>query len=175
MKEISVSSDHDKLQEDLDTSLLWAKDNNMELNEKKFQLMQFGKTEQLKYSYKTGENEMLHKEKDVKDLGVYIPEDLSWYTQITNAVKSGRKFLGWILRSFFSRKAEVIISLYQTYVGPRLEYGSILWSPYLVKDITRIEAIQRTVTAKVEGLENLNYHQRLYKLKLYSMQRRRER
>ena len=83
--------------------------------------------------------------------------------------------MGWILRSFKSRAAEVIIQLYQAYVVPRMEYASILWNPYSIGDIQRLESIQRTLTSKIEGCEHMNYHQRLRKLKLYSMQRRRER
>ena len=147
----------------------------MELNQKKFQLMQFGKDETLKEPYMISNDVMLHRETDIKDLGVYISDDLSWRTQMTEAVKTGRKYMGWILRSFTSRSPEVIIHLYQAYVIPRLEYASILWSPYLIRDIVQLESIQRTITAKIEGCENLNYHQRLHKLKLYSMQRRRER
>ena len=171
--EIGNEGDHQKLQEDLDTTIVWSSNNNMELNQKKFQLIQYG-NEDYKTPY-TANTESLVKEQEVKDLGVIMSEDLSWKTQITEAVKKGRKYTGWILRSFFSRKPEVIISLYQTYVIPRLEYASILWSPYKISEITKIEAIQRTITAKVDGMQHLNYHQRLHKLKLFSMMRRRER
>ena len=175
VKEIETLADHEKLQEDLNIANEWSSDNNMELNQKKFQLMQYGNNDDLKRPYSTGSDIPLQKESDIKDLGVYLSEDLSWETQIADTVKKSRKYLGWILRSFKSRKADVLISLYQTYVVARLEYASILWSPYQIKDISRLEAIQRTITSKVEGLENLNYHQRLYRLKLFSMQRRRDR
>lgn len=174
VKEIKDQNDHQDLQEDLNTAITWASDNNMELNQKKFQLLQYGK-EDLKVPYKTSSEKVLHKDTDVKDLGVQMSDDLSWETQMSDAVKNGRKYMGWILRSFISRNPEIIISLYQTYVIPRLEYASILWSPYKISDITRLEAIQRTISSKVDGIQDLNYHQRLYKLKLYSMQRRRER
>ena len=174
VKEVENENDHEKVQEDLHLSIEWSENNNMELNKKKFQLMQYGANKELKIPYKTG-NITLYNDSNIKDLGVYVSDDLSWDTHIPDAVKKGRKFIGWILRSFTSRKAEVIIPLYQTYVIPRLEYACILWSPYQVKHITKIEAVQRTITYKVEGLRNMNYHQRLRALKLYSLQRRRER
>ena len=172
-KIVKENDDHQKLQEDLDIATTWATDNNMELNQKKFQLLQYG-NEDLKIPYETN-GQPLIKEADVKDLGVYLSEDLSYQTQISEAVKKARKYTGWILRSFFSRNPEVIINLYKMYVIPRLEYASILWSPYKVADIAKIEGIQRTITYKVDGMQNLNYHQRLHKLKLYSLMRRRER
>ena len=47
--------------------------------------------------------------------------------------------------------------------------------PFRKKGINDIENIQRTFTKKIEGMEELNYHQRLKELKMYSMERRRER
>ena len=174
VKNILQAADHSELQEDLDIAMKWAENNNMELNQKKFQLMQYGQRENLKDPYTAGVEE-LNRETDIKDLGVYLSDNMSWERQIMEAVKMGRKFLGWILRSFSSRSAEVILYLYQSYVLPRLEYASLLWSPHQIKNIMKIEAIQRTITSKIDELRELNYHQRLHKLKLYSLQRRRER
>ena len=146
----------------------------MELNQKKFQLMQYGNDESLKRPYKAGRS-MIEKESEIKDLGVYVSENIAWEKQTTEAVKKARKYMGWILRTFKSRAQDVMLYLYQSYVIPRIEYASILWSPYQVKNITKLEAVQRTMTSRIDGLQKLNYHQRLRKLKLYSMQRRRER
>ena len=174
VKEVTSENDHQKLQEDLDLAMTWATDNNMELNEEKFKLLQYGKDE-FKTAYAISKNKPLNKDEDVKDLGIFLSETLSWERQISEAVKTARKYTGWILRSFYSRRPEVIIQLFQTYVIPRLEYGSILWSPYKISDIEKIEGVQRTITSKVDGMANLNYHQRLHRLKLYSLMRRRER
>ena len=171
---LKEQTDHQKLQEDLDNGMTWAEMNNMQLNQKKFQLMHYGKEENLKQSYLTGQ-ESINSESHVKDLGVHLSEDLSSDTQITEAIKAGRKFMWWILRSFKSRTAEIMLFLYQSYVLPKMEYSSLLWSPYKKKDIAKIETIQRTLTSKIENLQQYNYHQRLRKLKLYSLQRRRER
>ena len=173
VKEIQNKDDHCELQDDLNAAIIWAANNNMELNQSKFQLLQYGK-EELKSPY-VANTKTLKNESEVKDLGVFMSDDLSWETQIHEAVKKGRKYSGWILRSFFSREPEIIISLFKTYVIPQLEYASILWTPYKISDINKIEGIQRTITSKVEGMNQLNYHQRLHKLKLYSMMRRRER
>ena len=146
----------------------------MQLNQKKFQLLQYGKKVNLKKPYTTGELPIKN-EDTIKDLGVFLSDDLGCGAQISEAVKSGRKFMWWILRSFESRKAEVLLFLYRSYVLPKLEYASILWSPYQKKDIVKLEGIQRTLTSKIENLQQYNYHQRLHILKLYSLQRRRER
>ena len=43
------------------------------------------------------------------------------------------------------------------------------------KEINELERIQKTFTDKIKGMEILDYHQRLKSLKLYSLERRRER
>merc|ERR1711917_209335 len=42
-------------------------------------------------------------------------------------------------------------------------------------DIDKLDRIQKNYTSKIKGMENLNYHERLIKLNLYSLERRRER
>ena len=171
---LKEQADHQKLQEDLDAGINWSEINNMQLNQKKFQLMHYGKNENLKQSYTTGQ-ERINSESNVKDLGIYLSDDLSCDQQILEAIKAGRKFMWWILRSFQSRTAETMLFLYQSYVLPKLEYSSLLWAPYKNKDIVKLESVQRTLTSKIQNLQQYNYHQRLRKLKLYSLQRRRER
>ena len=57
----------------------------------------------------------------------------------------------------------------------RLEYASQLWSPYLLKHVYLIEKVQRAFTKHISGMCFLSYSKRLEVLKLYSLQRRRER
>ena len=56
-----------------------------------------------------------------------------------------------------------------------MEYCCSIWSPTLQKEINELERIQKTFTSKITGMEDLDYHQRLKTLKLYSLERRRER
>ena len=57
----------------------------------------------------------------------------------------------------------------------RQDYGSQLWSPYLTKHINMVEKTQRSFTRYISGMQGLSYPERLTVLKLYSLQRRRER
>ena len=63
----------------------------------------------------------------------------------------------------------------KTYLIPRLEYCSAAWNPHKIGEIEQLEAVQRSFTSKIENMEHLNYWERLAKLKLFSLQRRRER
>ena len=40
-----------------------------------------------------------------------------------------------ILHSFSSNNVWILLKAYTTYVGPILEYNSVIWSLYLKKDI----------------------------------------
>ena len=68
-----------------------------------------------------------------------------------------------------------MLTLFKSLVLPRLDYGSQLWSPHLVKHIDQFEKIQRSFTKHITGMQSLEYSERLVSLKLYSLQRRRER
>ena len=56
-----------------------------------------------------------------------------------------------------------------------LEYNSSVWSPASVKDILRIEGVQRKFTKRVPGLSELTYYSRLKTLSLESLELRRVR
>ena len=104
-----------------------------------------------------------------------MSENMMFGDHIREAKNKAKKIAGWILRIVQSRSAETILLLFKVYVRPHLEYSCSLWSPYLIKHICEIEAVQRSMTARIEGLEELNYWERLKELHLYSLQRRRER
>ena len=56
-----------------------------------------------------------------------------------------------------------------------IEYCCAVWDPHKIGDIKNIESVQRHFTRRVAGCSNLDYWERLKKLKLLSLQRRRER
>ncbi len=56
---------------------------------------------------------------------------------------------------------------------PHLEYGMPACSPNLVANINRLERIQRLATRLVTGKRHLPYEERLQRLGLHSLQRRR--
>ena len=171
---IGRPEDHQKLRKDIESAIMWSLLNNMELNMDKFQMMHHGYNEDLKSDYKLNENTVLKSSTEVKDLGVQVSSDLSWLKNITKTVNDGKKLTFWILRCFKTR-SPIILQLFKTFVVSKLEYASPLWMPYMKKDIEKIEALQRTLTSKLDDMGDLNYHERLKALRLYSLQRRRER
>ena len=65
--------------------------------------------------------------------------------------------------------------LYKSLVRSKLEYCCPLWDSPKISDIQSVEAIQRKFTKRIKGMADVNYWDRLKKLKITSLQRRRER
>ncbi len=76
-------------------------------------------------------------------------------------------------RSFQDLSKSAFIPLYGALVRPHLEYGIPACSPNLVADINHLEQIQRLAIRLVTGMRHLPYEERLQRLGLYSLQRRR--
>ena len=175
IKNIKNQADREKLKEDLRAVLEWTKDNSMEFNSGKFQLLQHGRDNNLKQPYELADNIVVEQSESVKDLGVFVSSDLSWRHHINTIANNATKFASWILRTIISRDQFVMLLMFKSFVLSRLEYSSPVWHPSMIKDINKLEAVQRSFTASIQGMEDLDYWARLRSLKLYSIQRRRER
>ena len=74
-----------------------------------------------------------------------------------------------------TRQPNAMITLFRAMVLPHLEYCCQLWAPVTIGKVRQIESVQRSFTAKIDSVSNLNYWERLKALNLYSLERRRER
>ena len=59
--------------------------------------------------------------------------------------------------------------LYKALVRPLLEYGNLVWSPYLKGDIGKLEAVQHLATRIIPSLKELLYQEMVKLLKLPSL------
>ena len=95
---------------------------------------------------------------------------------IKTVCEKASNMCSWILRTFTSRSPVLMLTLWKSLVLPILDYCSQLWSPSNKGLIQQIESIQQSFTRKVAiGKLTNNNWDRLSHLKLYSLQRRRER
>ena len=184
-KDISVSTDVKCLQDDLNSVCQWTTDNNMMLHEKKFEYLNHstGESKLLRelpytsefYQYSTPNGTVMTPVSSVRDLGVTITPDLSWSPHIDNIIINANKMSSWILSVFSTRDEETMSTLYKTLVRSRLEFSCPLWTPSKMEDIIKLEQVQRNFTSKIASYRHLHYWDRLSRLKLMSLQRRRER
>ena len=175
----AVKNDDDRrlTQIDLEQIYEWAKNNNMMFNSSKFELLRYDhpNVEPSDDGYKTPEGINIQQCKHLRDLGVIMSDDGNFQQQIDNVVTKARQMIGWVLRTFKTRESTALLTLYKTLILPLIEYCCVLWNPSTTGQIRKLEAVQRTYTARMTGMQNMNYWQRLKHLKMYSLERRRER
>ena len=149
----------------------------MVLNNSKFEHLEYAS--HLPYGvqrqFTTKEGIVIGKPEVVKDLGVFMCKDATFIRQIQEMISKANRQAGWILRTFRCRDPISMITLFKATVLPLLEYCSQLWSPGKVGEIRRLESVQRNFTYRVSGMNGLSYWDRLKRLNLYSLERRRER
>ena len=185
LRKISSNADAVLLQEDLLNNIShWSKQNNMDLNENKFQFVSHkfkqSPLDILPFSdehlfYVTQQGQILEPLNDVIDLGVNISANLQWKNQIGEMVNKSRQSLAWVLSIIYDRSKNAMMLLYKSFVRSKLEYCCPLWHTNKLCDIQLAESVQRSFTARISGMEQLNYWERLERLKIQSLQRRRER
>ena len=174
---IKYEEDTQMLQNDLHKLYTGADTNNMKFNANKFELLRYGKEQEIKSAttYISYDDSNIDNKEQVRDLGIMMSNTATFTHHIRNIVKKARDEMGWVLRVFQSRKRSLMLTLLKSLVIPLLEYCCQLWSPWKAKDIQAIEAIQRTFTYKITEVQHLDYWERLHELKLYSLQRLRDR
>ena len=177
LKEIEGIIDTFKLQHDLNEVYDWTGKNNMNLNSCKFEHMKYGKDVEMKKlsTFFTNDNTIIESKTSVKDLGVWMSSDCSFTDHINKLLLKTKDISSWILRTFSTRERDVMITLWKSLVLPHLDYCSQLWSPSTIYQIEQIESVQRNFFKKIKGLSTLDYWEQLRTLKMYSLQRRRER
>ena len=147
-------------------------------NGEKFQLLRYGQDESLKdsTSYTDCNGVQIAVTSSAKDLGVLMSSDGTYAEHIASVVQKSIQMSGWILRTFYTRERQPMLILYKSLILSRLDYCSGLWNPNgSAHLIDKIESVQRAFTRKIQSMNGLNYWERLKSLRLYSVQRRRER
>ena len=185
LKSIGCESETNILQQDLNSAISWSKANNMQLHEDKFDLIVHkANTSSVldhlpftieNYTYTVSNGDTLYPKNQLKDLGIIVSPDLSWSPHINTISSRARSIAYWVLSVFNSRDRLTMLTLYKSIVRSHLEYCCALWHPSKIANIQELESVQRTFTARISGLQSLNYWERLKSLKLMSLQRRRER
>ena len=174
---ITVDQDRSDLQQDLNKIFKWSEDNSMLFNNDKLEFIRFSRRSQQSadYMYQKNTGKDIKCVDTCKDLGLYFDADASFSTHISGKVNTARKLCGYIFRTFKSRSASTMMHLFKALVLPILEYCCVIWHPYKLYNIREIESIQRDFTTKIYGVNELNYWDRLKYLKVFSLERRRER
>ena len=174
---VEDEEDVENLQGDLDTVYKWADMNNMQFNCGKFELLRYGKNEELKMNtmYFTADNNIVEEKEVLRDLGISMNNKATFDEHISKVCQKVKQKAGWILRTFKTRNPNIMKHLWKQLVQPHVDYCSQLYMPTDGSKLSEIENLQRNFSSKIPSVRHLDYWSRLHHLQLLSQQRRLER
>ncbi|MEL7307906.1 MAG: reverse transcriptase family protein, partial [Pseudomonadota bacterium] len=159
------------INDDLNRIFKWCETWCLKLNMEKCMCMHIGSTNPCLPVCVSGNQ--LSPVSSVRDLGVYISNDLKPSLQCMKAVSKGHRMLSVIKLCFKHLDVSVLVRLYKAFVRPVLEYCSVAWCPYYVKDIDALEKVQRRMSRILPQLRQMDYEERLSHLRISSLKLRR--
>ena len=147
---------HGILQRDLCKLEDWSRNWQLYFNTGKCKVLHIGKNNpELDYKMKLGDTHVdIIKCENEKDLGVTFDKCLSFDVHITNAISKANKMLGLVKRSFSYLDHSIFLMLYKALIRPHLEYGNLIWYPYLKRQSAAIEKVQRRATKLLPYLKD---------------------
>ena len=104
-----------------------------------------------------------------------MSDDGKFQYHIEKVSKKVRQKVGWILRSFYTRRTDIMKHLWKTLVQCHIDYCSQLYMPGQAQGMLAIEKLFYNFTLKIPEVKEENYWARLSSLKMYSQERRMER
>lgn len=156
-KVIKNIKDCQLLEQDLKRLLSWSAITGLHFSPAKCKIVSFSRNRnKILYNY-TMENSELERATQIKDLGVIFDDRMSFTDHINSLVRECFQKVGLILRMGRNfRQAQTYMTLFNTLVRCKLEYASVVWSPFYIKYIRSIESIQtrflRIVDFRINGV-----------------------
>ena len=172
-KVFNTADHHQDLQSDLLTLVDWSKKWQMEFNVSKCKVLHVGANNP-KTQYLV-DGHCLKSVQEEKDLGVVVSADLKSSRNCHAAYCKANQVLGMMKRTITNKGQGILLPLYKSLVRPLVEYCTPAWSPHYKKDKNLIEKIQHRFTRLRPGMSELAYSDRLDRLKLWTLEERRNR
>lgn len=178
-REIREEKDEKMLQADLDNLQSWSDTWLLKFHPNKCKVMSVANksvdkgTKHYHLYNNDGNRIELEQSDGEKDIGVFVDENLSFNKHIQNQVNKANSIMGLIRRTYTYLDEQSFKYLFQALVRPHIEYAEAVWSPFKVGDIEKIENVQRRATKQVPTLKNMEYNERLKKLKMPTLKYRR--
>ena len=167
----TYNSDNNPLVLTLSNLETWSRVWQMRVNISKCSVLHLGLHNPL-FQY-TFNDKPLPTSTSVKDLGITYNHKLQFDVYILKIVSRAFQMVNLIFRSFVSRNIQILVRAFTTYVRPILEYCTPIWSPYLLKDINKIESVQRYFTRRLFPDKHYSYAERLVLTNLDTLESRR--
>ena len=130
------------LDKDLASLQKWSERWGMSFNPRKCNILQVSRGDPSSHFYQLC-GEVLQKVSDAKYLGILISSDLSWDKHMSDVAKRANYTLGLIRRNLRHCPRDAKTTAYFSLVRSTTDYCSAIWDPYLEKDKTKLERVNR--------------------------------
>ena len=177
-KQVMGEEDVEDLQSNLDTLYTWEKRNKMKFNGTKFQLLRYGPNENIKKDtlyFTSNMEEVIDQFSSLRDLGIIMSDDAKFSAHIDKVITKVRQKVGWVLRTFYTRRTDVLKQLWKTLIQCHIDYCSQLYMPSNSNEMQSLEKLFYDFSSKIPEVRDDNYWKRLQVLQMYSQERRMER
>ena len=147
-RRITTIEDQIKLQEDLKSLEEWSAIWGMRFKAMKCYIMSINQKRSFYYQLS---NHIFQQVDTNPYLGVTFSDDLKWSSHITKITKKANSTLGFIRRNLKHCPESSRKTAYLALVRSTLEYSSVVWDPTLVKDVNKLEKVQRQAARFITG------------------------
>ena len=147
-RSIRNRDDHLALERALQQLETWAHTWGMRFNAKKCYLMSINQKSTHFYQL---DSHILQQVPDNPYLGVTLSDNMKWNSHISKISKKANSTLGFLKRNLKHCPQDSRRTAYLSLVRSTLEYSSIVWDPYLQKDIDKLEKVQRQAARFITG------------------------
>ena len=174
---INNAKDAEIFQENIKELWKWSVEWQLHFHPDKCHILHLGKSNMNQRYYMgagdTTPHTHLKATMEEKDLGVVVDDQLKFSNHCDRIVNTANKLLGIMRRAFTWLDKTTFSLVYKGVIRPVIEYASSVYSTMLMKDINKIESIQRRATKMVIGLSDKSYEERLNYLNLPTLRYRR--
>ena len=88
--------------------------------------------------------DVIEQSSSLRDLGVIMTDNGRFEDHIIKVVKTVRQKVGWILRSFYTRRTDIMKQLWKSLVQCHIDYCSQLYMPGTASGMQAIEKYSMT-------------------------------
>ena len=163
-KHIKSPDDEQSLQNDLHNLASWSVASHLSFNPSKSTHVSFNQNISTSYNIR---GNLINTTHSHKDLGVIISDNLNWNTHHDAILGKAYRTLGLVRRTFCSTiPISAKVKLYTSLIRSQVLYCSPVWRPHVIKDIKKLEQLQRRATKYILNDYLSDYKTRLTHLSL---------
>jgi len=169
---VSSIAEAQMFQQEVENILQWAKTWQLSVAFEKCAILHLNPSKSLQYEYTMGDIKLATKSQ-IRDLGVIIDDNLLFDRHIDIIATKAGQISNMIFQNFKCRDLRFLCMTYKAFIRPVLEYANETYFPKYMKDLAKLENVQRSFTRRIPALREMSFKERLVALKLSTLEERR--